>query len=151
MSFCHSSWLSIELGDKTQLLKTPHTVVARCRETKLELNWKFSPCVLVSAMPEGGMQDAREQRHQWSYPTVNPMNYKNNLPSKMCIVAWLFFIQHKNPVWVESTGGTHTWYCKPSQNPWPSRAEVLGGEYTTIALLSAHGFKLPSRYWCLYS
>ena len=34
---CHSSWLSIELGDKTLLLKVLHTLVAGYRETKLEL------------------------------------------------------------------------------------------------------------------
>lgn len=36
-----------ELVDETLFLKTPHIFTARCREIKLELNQKFSPCWLA--------------------------------------------------------------------------------------------------------
>lgn len=81
--FGHSSWLSIELGDKTLLLRIPHTLVAGCGETKLKLDWKFPPRLLVSMVPDGVIQDAREQRHLVVLSRREPTNYRNGLPGKM--------------------------------------------------------------------
>lgn len=58
------------LSDKT--LKTPHTLDAQRRETKLELHWKIPPNWLTFIVPDGATEAAEDGWMQgkpsWSFP-----------------------------------------------------------------------------------
>ena len=47
---------------KTLLLKTPHTLIAGYRETKLEMSRKLPPYWLTFVLPDGVMEVIREKK-----------------------------------------------------------------------------------------
>lgn len=81
-SSCYSSWLSLEVDNKTVLQKAPYTQDINKSSQKSYGSFfpavQFSPCweVLCSLL--------RGRTHHWSYPAVNPTHHDANLPSKMC-------------------------------------------------------------------
>lgn len=75
-----------------------YILTERYRRIKPELPWIFPSCWLIFIMLEDALQDVGKGGYQWSYPTVNPMNYTTE---KLCPFAqqckWLFaFIQLPN-------------------------------------------------------
>lgn len=118
--FCHFSWLLLELEDKGLLLKTPHTLVVRYRESELELSWKFPASSLSKC--QMFCRFLTEKGYQRSHPAVKVMNQtKPNCQVKLthlynrgtdAIEVANSLCLNLSPAPQETT---HVWYCNPCQ------------------------------------
>lgn len=142
--------------------KTPHTLIARCGEVKLERSWKLTPWCTAFTVLEGTTQVCRgtkvsmillngkleEQQYQPDSQDVHPC----------VLLAWLLWVS-PTAFWLVSRPalleGIHDRYYKSDLkiSTWTKlcieRSQAPGRELASVVQLTWHSIRLCSRYLCL--
>lgn len=149
------SLLLLVAGGKTLLLKRSRTHLdTEEREIRLGLSWKPPPCWVAFTVLEVAMQAMGAEESlivsllnaaSIILTSLTRCTHCDNSGVIMMGIAGYFLIGFEANQ-KEAMADT----VDLVQNLWLGASEVLKGELITVALLSEHTVKLPSKHSCLY-